>query len=560
MKNKLKKIISIFIMAAMLLTSFTVVFADGEPEVTMSLEVEKSISIYGACLGEEFDIDFNLEFGDDLILREGIAILYAQLKFDPEVMEPVLNGEDYAAVADYVEGDALSVRLSEAGDCFTILYGTTSSANIIETGRLLTLTFKAKEELEVVDKIETDFRIVNPSAHGADMTYDDMGEITGATSFDCVVDSSNKMIKVTPPYRMKDITAKQVGSTLSVNGVCFIDESSDEPLMATITDDDGDTVFEQEVTIISGVYRLVVTLDEETFAPGKYTLTLSHGVTSGSKSFTILAKDEPLPEPEPDEDEPGTDDEPDDETDDTNKDEADTDEDKKDDETDKKDETSDNKNTGGAIGGGVSDKKDTSTDKADSTDKTDDKVDVPAPPKNPDIVYPNDIEGHWAQSNIEYVYTFGLMNGYENGCFDPDNSITRAEFATVMVRFLGLEENPAAADRFSDTDGHWAKGYIGALAASRIVDGVSETEFEPDSEITREQIAVILDRAFDLPPEDNKGAFFDDPIISIWAYDAVYDVLAAGYMQGDTTGNFNPQANATRAEVATIIYRLHIAK
>ena len=76
-----------------------------------------------------------------------------------------------------------------------------------------------------------------------------------------------------------------------------------------------------------------------------------------------------------------------------------------------------------------------------------------------------------------------------------ENSITRAEFATVMSKFMELGADSAAADKFSDVDGHWAKGYIGALYSREIVNGVSDIEFAPDANITRQEIATILTHA-----------------------------------------------------------------
>ena len=134
-------------------------------------------------------------------------------------------------------------------------------------------------------------------------------------------------------------------------------------------------------------------------------------------------------------------------------------------------------------------------------------------------------------------------------------SITRAEFCTVMYRYLGLS---GGGDKvFDDTENHWAKDYVSALAANGIVGGVSDALFDPDAQITREQIAVILDRAFALSDQETEARFNDDAAISAWAYDNVYHVLAAGYMKGDENNNFSPGNPATRAEVATIIYRLH---
>lgn len=544
MIKKASKIISVFVIAAMLAMSFVTVFADNKPEVEMSLEVSKNISAYGAALGQEFEIDFNVDFGDGLILREGISVLYAQVKFDPNVLEPIKKGDDYATAADYVEGDALSVKLSETGDFFTVLYGTTSSANIIERGRLLTLTFMPKKDLAVVDKKETDIKILKPSAHGADMTYDDLGEISGAEPFECTVTSSNKVIKVTPPYKMKDISPHKQNSILSINGICYIDDVESEALTATITDEDGNTVYEGEVTVSDGIYRTRIELTEDIFAVGKYKLTLSHGENAASKEFTVTEKDKPVTEPKPD----------------------DTKEPEGDDSGNKEPEGGSNSSSeSGGGAGGVSDKKDPAvgnTNKADTNkdnNKADTKVDNSAATTDKKVVYPTDISLHWAKSNIEYVYDNKLMKGYADGIFGPENSITRAEFATVMSRFLGLD-NQNAVSAFADTNGHWASGYIAALAEKGIVGGVSENAFEPDSNITREQIALILDRAFALASADKSKLFADDAQISTWARDGVYDVFAAGYMQGDTEGNFNPLANATRAEVATIIYRLHSQK
>ena len=151
------------------------------------------------------------------------------------------------------------------------------------------------------------------------------------------------------------------------------------------------------------------------------------------------------------------------------------------------------------------------------------------------------------------------MNGYSDGTFKPDASITRAEFSAVMARFLKLDDKASAAEKFGDVKGHWAIGYIGALADKGIVGGVIENSFAPDDNITREQMAAILSRAFDLK-ETSPEVFADNGEISDWARDYVYACRKAGYMNGDAVNNFSPLDNASRAEVATVIYRLHSAK
>ena len=561
--NKISRIISVFVIAAMLSTSFIGAFAEGEPDVEMSLVLPSAISIHGAGVGECFKVGLNLNFGDDLVARGGIYVFGLDIKFDSNVLQPVdpntlqpvvyddngaISEGSYVSFSEHISAAPPDVNLNSAKNNFTVLFGDTSYTSITNQGEVFEIAFMVNPEIEVEGSFDTYIRLNEPSAFGRDITTNEMGEIADVKSFNCNVSAADRMLKIRPPFRISAIPTQKQNSTLEIKNMCTIGTEGDEPLMATVTDEYDNVIVEQEAELTNIRYTVTFELDENTFAPGRYKLTLTHGATSASQVFEVVAKDEPLPE-EPDE--PII--EPDDNEENLG---GDTSGDKDNDKEDNK--TDNNTSTGGLTGGATSDKKPTVTDKTDK-DKTDNKTEVTEPVKDNDVVYPNDIAGHWAKSNIEYVFDYKLMNGYADGTFGADNSITRAEFATVMSRFLGLAENPDAASAFADTEGHWAKGYIGALAAEGVVGGVSDDAFDPDSNITREQIAVILDRAFDLVTAET-GTFADDAQISSWAYDGVYDVLAAGYMKGDTAGNFNPLANATRAEVATIIYRLHSAK
>lgn len=548
----------------MLSTSFIGAFAEGEPDVEMSLVLPSAISIHGAGVGECFKVGLNLNFGDDLVARGGIYVFGLDIKFDSNVLQPVdpntlqpvvyddngaISEGSYVSFSEHISAAPPDVNLNSAKNNFTVLFGDTSYTSITNQGEVFEIAFMVNPEIEVEGSFDTYIRLNEPSAFGRDITTNEMGEIADVKSFNCNVSAADRMLKIRPPFRMSAIPTQKQNSTLEIKNMCTIGTEGDEPLMATVTDEYDNVIVEQEAELTNIRYTVTFELDENTFAPGRYKLTLTHGATSASQVFEVVAKDEPLPE-EPDE--PII--EPDDNEENLG---GDTSGDKDNDKDDNK--TDNNTSTGGLTGGATSDKKPTVTDKTED-DKTDNKTEVTEPVKDNDVVYPTDIAGHWAKSNIEYVFDYKLMNGYADGTFGADNSITRAEFATVMSRFLGLAENPDAASAFADTEGHWAKGYIGALAAEGVVGGVSDDAFDPDSNITREQIAVILDRAFDLAAAAEKGTFADDAQISSWAYDGVYDVLTAGYMKGDTAGNFNPLANATRAEVATIIYRLHSAK
>ena len=167
---------------------------------------------------------------------------------------------------------------------------------------------------------------------------------------------------------------------------------------------------------------------------------------------------------------------------------------------------------------------------------------------------PADSIAHWAESYIRFVIENEIMIGFPDGTFRPNGSITRAEFSTAFARFLGIS---AGSITFSDTESHWASGYIAAMADRGIVGGVGDNLFAPDELITREQIAAILHRTSGMDVEAAVGnTFNDDDQISDWARNSVYTIRNVGIMQGDNIGNFNPQNGATRAEVAAILARL----
>ncbi|MGI6413064.1 MAG: S-layer homology domain-containing protein [Syntrophomonadaceae bacterium] len=164
-----------------------------------------------------------------------------------------------------------------------------------------------------------------------------------------------------------------------------------------------------------------------------------------------------------------------------------------------------------------------------------------------------DIAGHWAEANIQALVDLKAITGYPDGTFKPDNTITRAEFATVLVKAYALELESGKV--FNDTQNHWAKEYIATAAANGIIQGYSETEFGPDDKITREQMAVMIIRAKGADTAAGELSFTDSASISSWAVDAVITAAELGIITGYPDNSFKPQGNATRAEAATIIIR-----
>lgn len=194
--------------------------------------------------------------------------------------------------------------------------------------------------------------------------------------------------------------------------------------------------------------------------------------------------------------------------------------------------------------------------------KTDDKKQDSDKNENgePDTAKPvfKDISGHWAEPDIMKVYNLRLMNGVSESEFAPQSELSRAMFVTVLYRI----ENEPEADtaKFSDVpdDGWYAKAVAWA-SKNRIVNGISENEFAPDAPVTREQAATILFRY-----AEYKGFASDVPKmpdykdskdISEYAEKAVGWASVSGIMNGNDDGTFAPKSTSTRAQAAAMFAR-----
>ncbi len=176
----------------------------------------------------------------------------------------------------------------------------------------------------------------------------------------------------------------------------------------------------------------------------------------------------------------------------------------------------------------------------------------------PEPVVLADITGHWAETAIRSLVSTGAVSGYPDGTFRPDNSITRAEFATVLAKGFKL---PAGQGKvFEDTAGHWAKDYIAAVYAAGIIEGYSQQQFGPDDMITREQMAIMIVKASKLQAASGQLNYADSSDVSAWAYGWVVSAINNQLMNGYQDNTFRPQAKATKAEAMTVIYNaLHSA-
>ncbi|TBL80830.1 S-layer homology domain-containing protein [Paenibacillus thalictri] len=165
----------------------------------------------------------------------------------------------------------------------------------------------------------------------------------------------------------------------------------------------------------------------------------------------------------------------------------------------------------------------------------------------------SDIAGHWAEQNIRELIKAGAIEGYPDNSFGPDRTITRAEFAAILVKAFKLQEKSGTV--FADTQSHWARKYIETAAAYEIISGYSDSSFGPDDRITREQMAAMTVRAAKLPSTTGTNAYTDSSAISDWAKAAVGSAAASHVVDGYPDGTFKPKANATRAEAVSVIVK-----
>lgn len=179
--------------------------------------------------------------------------------------------------------------------------------------------------------------------------------------------------------------------------------------------------------------------------------------------------------------------------------------------------------------------------------------DDPGEPEVPTVTL-NDITGHWAEDAIRSLVAAGAISGYSDGSFQPNRTVTRAEFAQILVKAM---EIPAVEEGkvFPDTANHWAKESIAAAYAAGIITGYGDDRFGPNDLVTREQIAAMVVRAAKLTGPLGQLNFVDTNAISDWAREDVSIALANNLITGHSDNTFRPKNSATRAEAATIIYR-----
>ena len=170
-------------------------------------------------------------------------------------------------------------------------------------------------------------------------------------------------------------------------------------------------------------------------------------------------------------------------------------------------------------------------------------------------------EKNWFYDSVKFVYDEGIINGYTDGTFKPKENLTRAEFVTILGRLAGATST--TRDTFTDTKKNtWYSEYIGWAVENGIITGFPDNTFRPNDKITREQIAAAISRyieaeGINMPRRSTApDSFADEGKISKWAKEYMEVLRRAGIFNGDQNENCNPQVNISRAEAATVIVNL----
>ncbi|MEK3921023.1 carbohydrate binding domain-containing protein [Paenibacillus sp. FSL K6-2393] len=168
----------------------------------------------------------------------------------------------------------------------------------------------------------------------------------------------------------------------------------------------------------------------------------------------------------------------------------------------------------------------------------------------------NDLTGHWSQSAVTHIQDLNLLKGYTDGTFKPNQVISRAEFVMILDRAFGFTGNAATGSYADMTSDDWYYDVMVRANGTGIIEGTDREHLSPQQPITRQDAAVMVDRAFQLSAatdEDSEQLKFQDADdISSYAKKALTYLVNENIIKG-FQGKLNPKSPITRAETATML-------
>lgn len=171
-----------------------------------------------------------------------------------------------------------------------------------------------------------------------------------------------------------------------------------------------------------------------------------------------------------------------------------------------------------------------------------------------DEVKLTDIDNHWAKESIIEFVKKGMLNGYEDNTFKPDNSITRAEFVKIVNKVFGFSE--AGEVKFSDVnENDWYYNELQIAVKEGYINGYEDNTFRPNNQITRQEAASVISNILKISGDGNLN-FADKDQIGDWAKSAVDALNDNNIMGGYEDNTFRPNNSMTRAEAVVTLSRL----
>jgi len=170
--------------------------------------------------------------------------------------------------------------------------------------------------------------------------------------------------------------------------------------------------------------------------------------------------------------------------------------------------------------------------------------------------------GRWSYSYIRQLYEAGVIDGMTPTTFVPTGDVTRAQFVKMLARLQGADVSEYRSAGFEDVPADaWYAPYVNWAAANGIVYGISSTEFAPNADISRQDMAVMLDRyaqqsGIVLGTDNAAVTFTDEADIAAYALPAVQALQRAGVINGMPDGSFCPRGSATREQACAMLCRL----
>jgi hypothetical protein len=187
---------------------------------------------------------------------------------------------------------------------------------------------------------------------------------------------------------------------------------------------------------------------------------------------------------------------------------------------------------------------------------------TPEPTAHPAASAFSDIENHWAKEYILKLKEKGIVGGYEDGTYKPDNPLTRAELVKLLVCAFGW--NTEYNGGFTDVSVEdWFSGYVGAAKEHGLAAGYDDGSFRPYNIVTREEAAKLFTVAYEKISGERKtgsdlSVYTDSAEISDWAKEYISRAVEYGLISGTGGGKIEPKAEFTRAMAAAVIYRITV--